>query len=426
MNLVRRLVRLVLYVLVVDLVLRLLSKNLLAVPRQTSQHPTPLGALKGPAPTPPGTPLFSGVFEVPSINTSSRPNASLKEQVTRLRSDESPQTAHNTDVEVLTLSELLSQQAQAKWVTYFFSLEAVAAAMVDSSVVANRSTILSRGPPQPPLVSFTVANAPQICILDNFISHLSRLEPQRRGLVFPPFLIFTLDQATQSFCEQLLDARPIEKRTLEGHLSLRCVAPLGSVASSPRSIDFGDPAYRVAVWMKPMLLALMLSSNMFSALLTDIDIVVLKPWISIPSAASLELACEVDGDLLTGNTGFILATQSARTLKLVKSWATIARFPPPADDQASFRARIARAHPDALKCFAANFLQLGCKCASPCTAFAVHCTESPNKTRDLDALGFWAPILTSHGDCRYGVSDQWWKTHPKQLQERGGRFGVQR
>jgi hypothetical protein len=44
----------------------------------------------------------------------------------------------------------------------------------------------------------------------------------------------------------------------------------------------------------------------------------------------------------------------------------------------------------------------------------VHCTEVPNKTKTLDARGFWKPALTSHNNCSYGVDESWWKKHPKQ------------
>lgn len=144
----------------------------------------------------------------------------------------------------------------------------------------------------------------------------------------------------------------------------------------------------------------------------------------------LEVACEVAGSLADANTGLVFAWAGAKTAEAVDRWATTARFPPPGDDQAAFRQRLVRLPPlppPTLACLPPHLYRLRCECAAttaagPCdsSVVAVHCTEVANKTQSLRDAGLWAPALTGHGDCRYGVSDEWLSKNTK----KAGRLGA--
>lgn len=306
-------------------------------------------------------------------------------------------------------------------------------------------------------ISMMVFNSAQICLFDNFISHLKMLKPfsnihdsdNRYGnnkqdnnhLVFPPLIIFGLDINAYHFCNKI--SNNINEESHHKKIHITCVAPIVETNmkshksyDSSLSVEYGDMNYREAVWLKPMLLSLLLTSQLFNmCIIVDVDIVFYKPLnlnhilkMKRNDKSVIMSACEIENEVTTANTGFLIVFQEG--INAINNWTSITRFPPPIDDQASFRQKISRKKPHLIECFPHDYIKLTCSCEeeditkckennnfkmteSP-SSLALHCTEVPNKTYALDLIGLWHPQFTSHNDCKYGVSESWWKKHPKQ------------
>jgi hypothetical protein len=350
------------------------------------------------------------------------------------------------DIDVLGLEQVLDLKPQAAWVRRYFSMAEVARALLHVGRVANASAWPEGGPSEHstksaearPVFAIAVLTGAHACLFDNFVSHLMRLQqPSLGGLVFPPLAVFSLDLEAEGWCKRISRAANVDAT---GGLFLLCASPANATkehrATDMPQVFFGDAAYRSAVWMKPMLLSMALSAGDFSVLVNDVDIVWLRPPLVLHTARFrtptpsnppnnlrsrvfhpvIEVACELGEALATANTGLIFSWAGSQSV--VDRWATIARLPPPADDQAAFRQKVGIAAEFAgrVACLSSDKFKMRCSCnGRQCDdrVVAVHCTEVANKTFSLEAGGFWAPKLMNQGHCRYGVGPAWWKSHPK-------------
>jgi hypothetical protein len=346
---------------------------------------------------------------------------------------------------IIALTQMLELKPQAVWVRRYFALPEVARSFLRVALVANESAWPEEGPTDHarqtatarPVFALTVFTGAHACLFDNFMSHLMRLQPLSMGsLIFPPLAVFSMDWEAFGWCNQI--AENVEMGT--STLYALCIAPANTTKEVQKSnlpqVVFGDAAYRTAVWMKPMLLSLALSVGDYSVLVTDVDIVYLRPpLVLIPAKyrlqnpstltnnprgihehVQLEVACEVDGILATANTGLIFAW--AGSLYAVDQWAAISRMPPALDDQAAFRRKISTSSDlaEGVACLPSVNFKLRCSCdGQQCDdqVIAVHCTEVPNKPASLGASSLWAAKYTDQSQCRYGVGPSWWKSHPK-------------
>jgi len=346
----------------------------------------------------------------------------------------------------MALAEMLELKPQAGWVRRYFTTPEVARSFLRVASVANQSAWPTVGPTEHsqesatsrPIFAIVVLTGAHACLFDNFVSHLVRLQPLATGsLVFPPLAVFPLDWEAFGWCKQIIENDEVHT----SKIFALCVSPANNTKELHKSdqpqVVFGDAAYRTAVWMKPMLLSMALTVGDYSVLVTDVDIVYLRPplvlnaarfrTLAAPMPASslrgsidkhvhIEVACEVDGNLATANTGLIFSW--AGSLPAIDQWSTVLRMPPVMDDQAAFRRKVSASVDlaESVACLPRDNFKLRCSCGGQqCDdqVIAVHCTEVPNKTASLEASSLWAAKYTNPSQCRYGVGPAWWKSHPK-------------